>query len=59
MVILLYYHNTLNLSIILCLFWGDIYISLRISLPNTIFCVTLSTVFILFYGKLLQTFLVL
>ena len=56
---LLYYYITLRSSIIFCLFSGDIYLSLGISLSRPIFYASFVTISELFCGEVLETFVIL
>ena len=58
MIILLYYYNKLSLSIIRCLLSRDIYLFSEIYLSIPTFCVSFSTVSVLFCGEF-QTFVIL
>ena len=55
---LLYYYISFRSSII-CLFYGDIYLSFGLCLSNPIFPISLSTVFELFCGDVFVTFVIL
>ena len=52
---LLHHYINLRLSIPFCLFSGDAYLSLGISLSKSIFSFSLSTVSELFCGEVLET----
>ena len=58
-ILILYYYINLRSSMIFCLFSGDIYLSLGITLSNLIFSASLSTVSELFCGEVLETFVIL
>ena len=56
---LLYYYINLRSSISFCLFSGDIYLSLGISLSSPIFSALFVTVSKLFCNKVLEIFMIL
>ena len=58
-ILLLYYYINLRSSVVFCLFSGDIYLSLSISLLITIFFASFITVSKLLYGGVLETFVIL